>query len=314
METKRVTVPQAEEILGLYHPVLDHGYIALTDYMGGDDLIEANARVSYQGGTRKVSDTRHLIRYLVAHAHGTPLEVVTFRFHVKCPIFVMRQWIRHRISSFSEMSGRYSVIDCEFYTPDAGDFALQSTDNKQGRGDLASNALYNDAANRWELGRDWQEETYSGLIEDGVARELARLDLPLSTYTEFIWTVNLRSLFNFLTLRTDSHAQLEIRKYANVIAGMVERVCPLAFEAWVDYEAAGQRFSHQEMQVLRYLVEAYTESDGSAMIAGNTAAVGSRGLETSFGLSKREVGELVAKLQPQERPSFPLDLTKVTTP
>jgi thymidylate synthase (FAD) len=185
-DTKRPTVPAAEEILGGYFPVLDHGFVALVDYMGSDEDIERAARVSYGYGTRKVSQTRGLIRYLRRHMHTTPSEMVELKFHVCMPIFVARQWIRHRTANVNEYSGRYSLMPLLFYTPARAEFALQSGDNKQGRLPVgADEALHREAVSRWEEARQQAGADYEWLVARDVARELARIDLPLSTYTQW---------------------------------------------------------------------------------------------------------------------------------
>lgn len=244
---------QINNLVGQYYPLLDHGFVGLQGVMGGDTEIEQFARVSYQKGTRKVTDTRGLIRYLVSMDHGSPLEAVEFSFHIRCPIFVARQWFRHRIGSFCEQSARYSVMQDLFYVPEAEELLGQSAANKQGREgepipDSGEAQGLIEATSRAAFG------DYQWLLDHGLTRELSRIVLPMNAYTEFYWKLNLRSLFNFLRLRCDSHAQREIRVYAEVIARMVEVACPLAFEAWMDYEYAAQSLSRMEMEVLR---EAY---------------------------------------------------------
>ncbi|NIP81529.1 MAG: FAD-dependent thymidylate synthase, partial [Gemmatimonadetes bacterium] len=217
-QTKRPTIAAAEEILGGYFPVLDHGFVALVDYMGSDEDIERAARVSYGYGTRKVSQTRGLVRYLRRHKHTTPSEMVELKFHVCMPIFVARQWIRHRTANVNEYSGRYSLMPLLFYTPGSDDFALQSADNKQGRLPRGADPeLYREAVQRWEATRRRAADDYEWLVGQDVARELARIDLPLSTYTQWYWKIDLHNLLHFLTLRADPHAQYEIRAYAEVM-------------------------------------------------------------------------------------------------
>jgi thymidylate synthase (FAD) len=310
-ETKRPTREAAEEILGGYFPVLDHGFIALVDYMGSDEDIERAARVSYGYGTRKVSQTRGLVRYLRRHWHTTPSEMVELKFHVCMPIFVARQWIRHRTANVNEYSGRYSLMPLLFYTPDPGDFALQSPDNKQGRkGEGAGSALYREAIERWERTRRQAGEDYEWLLGHDLARELARIDLPLSTYTQWYWKIDLHNLIHFLTLRADPHAQLEIRAYAEVMAGMLQRVAPLSYEAWIDYAFAAAPMSRGELAALRELVRAELHDDGATLTARDGSTLDADALR-GHGLSKREVRELAEKLQPSETPDFSLDLSRM---
>jgi thymidylate synthase (FAD) len=308
METKRPTTPAAEEILGQYYPVLDHGFVALVDYMGSDDSIERAARVSYGYGTRRGSQTRGLIRYLRRHCHTTPSEMVELKFHCCMPLFVARQWIRHRTANVNEYSGRYSLIPLLFYTPEPQHFALQSAHNNQGRAaEPANETLYAEATARWQRLRSEAAETYGWLVAEDIARELARIELPLSTYTQWYWKIDLHNLLHFLTLRVDAHAQLEIRAYAEVIAAMVRRVAPLSYEAWIDYDVTGVHLSGGELAALRALVDA--DESGVRPRAG-ASALGPEQL-ASHGLAPREVRELLAKLQLRPRPDFELDLSRM---
>ena len=324
--TKRPTTPAAEEILGGYFPVLDHGFVALLDYMGGDQAIERAARVSYGHGTRHVSRTRGLLRYLRRHLHTTPSEMVELKFHCAMPVFVARQWIRHRTASVNEYSGRYSLMPLLFYRPDEEQFALQSTANKQGRtqqlgfdqhGLAPGFPLYQGAIDRWNAAREQAAEAYGWLVKEDVARELARIDLPLSTYTQWYWKIDLHNLLHFLTLRVDAHAQWEIREYARVMAGMVKRVAPLSYEAWIDYQVAGARLSRGELEALSRLVS--VEEDGVAArgdgTPGEDDCAGAARLSDDdlggLGLSPREVRELKAKLAPGPVPEFDLDLAEM---
>jgi len=303
VETNRPTNPAAEEILGGYFPVLDHGFVALVDYMGSDGAVEQAARVSYGAGTRKVSQTRGLVRYLRRHRHTTPSEMVEFKFHCAMPMFVARQWIRHRTASVNEYSGRYSLMPLLFYTPPEEHFSLQSATNNQGRGDRARTELYRDARERWERIRAAAGEAYGWMVESDVAREIARIDLPLSTYTQWYWKIDLHNLLHFLSLRVDPHAQWEIRAFAEVMAGMVKRVAPLSYEAWVDYDLVGMSVSRGEREALARLLA--VRDDGVAARSG-VALCGDDLAE--LGLSGREVRELQAKLTAPGRPDFELDL------
>ena len=307
METKRPTVPAAEEILGGYFPVLDHGFVSLVDYMGTDDDIERAARVSYGYGTRKVSQTRGLIRYLRRHLHTTPSEMVELKFHCAMPMFVARQWIRHRMVSVNEYSGRYSLMPLLFYRPDAPEFALQSRSNRQGRAEPAPQDVYAEAMRRWEELRAAAADTYGWLIEEDVARELARIDLPLSTYTQWYWKIDLHNLLHFLSLRVDAHAQWEIQAYGRVMAAMLKRVAPLSFEAWIDYDVMGARLTGAERDVLARLL---TVEDEKIAAREDVAPIDMEAMKAS-GLSPREGRELIEKLQSPERPDFELDLAEM---
>jgi thymidylate synthase (FAD) len=291
VETKRPTNPAAEELLGRYFPVLDHGFVALVDYMGSDEDVERAARVSYGHGTRRTQATRGLVRYLRRHRHTTPSEMVELKFHCAMPIFVARQWVRHRSSSLNEYSGRYSLIPQLFYTPAPEHLQAQSDTNRQGRAGAALTALHPDVVARWERLRREAAATYEWLVQQDVARELARIDLPLSIFTQWYWKVDLHNLLHFLSLRADPHAQYEIRAYARVIAGMVKRVAPLTFEAWLDYEYGGAHLSRSELIALRTLVGV----SGDDLVAVPGARVSSDRL-TALGLAKREADELRAKL------------------
>ena len=304
MHTKRQTVAAAEEILGGYFPVLDHGFVALVDYMGSDAAIESAARVSYGAGTRRRSETRGLVRYLQRHAHTTPSEMVELKFHCAMPMFVARQWIRHRTASVNELSARYSLLPLLFYAPAAENFALQSKANNQGRQTQAAPAgLHAAALARWQRLREDAADAYGWLLGEDLARELARIDLPLSTYTQWYWKIDLHNLLHFLTLRVDEHAQWEIRAYGRVIAGMLQRVAPLAFEAWLDYDVLGARLSYAERLALAQLVDA--DDDG---LRGRASSAVDRQALAALGLSGRERRELIAKLEPPSRPDFGLDL------
>ncbi len=307
METKRPTTPTAEEILGGYFPVLDHGFVSLVDYMGSDEDVERAARVSYGYGTRKVSQTRGLVRYLRRHAHTTPSEMVELKFHCAMPIFVARQFVRHRTANINEYSGRYSLMPLLFYQPEAKQFALQSRVNNQGReASPAPETLYGEAIHRWAELRDSAADTYSWLVGEEIARELARIDLPLSTYTQWYWKIDLHNLLHFLKLRVDPHAQWEIQEYGRVMAGMLQRVAPLSYEAWLDYDVLGGRMSAGELEVLRGLLDPDPEG-GSITASGVATADDSK----AAGLSPREIRELMDKLSPVERPDFGLDLTQM---
>jgi len=323
MNTRRPTSPAAEEILGGYFKVLDHGFVSLVDYMGSDEDIERAARVSYGYGTRKASATRGLIRYLRRHRHSTPTEMVELKFHCAMPMFVARQWVRHRTANINEYSGRYSLMPLLFYTPQRDDFAKQSTTNNQGRAGEAEAEVYAATVARWNALRGEASDLYTSMLQEDVARELARIDLPLSTYTQWYWKIDLHNLLHFLTLRVDEHAQYEIREFARVMAGIVKRVAPLSYEAWIDYDLCGTSLSRGDREALARLLEAdgegvrvrgaggATGADGAAGAAGaGQGSVDAAELE-EFGLSSREIAELAAKLNPGPVPDFELDLSQM---
>jgi thymidylate synthase (FAD) len=247
----RVTVPGEDNVLDKEIPCLDHGFVRLVDYMGSDESIVQAARVSYGKGTKKVRQDRGLIRYLLRHQHTSPFEMVEFKFHCKMPIFVARQWIRHRTASVNEYSLRYSrAIDC-FYIPAPEQIRLQSKTNRQGRSEenvpaeLQQKVL---AILKDHAEKSWAD--YEEFEKMDVARELARMHLPLSLYTEWYWKIDLSNLLHFLKLRLDIHAQYEIRIYAEAIAGIVRQIVPMTWEAFDDYVLSAQTFSHQEMELL----------------------------------------------------------------
>jgi len=302
-QTQRSTIPAAEEILNLYFPVLDHGFVALIDYMGGDEDIERAARVSYGTGTRKTTQTRGLIRYLRRHKHTTPSEMVELKFHCAMPIFVARQWIRHRTANVNEMSGRYSLLPMIFYTPPPDQLRSQSTKNRQGRApDPLPVDLREEAYRRWENLRRESVDAYEWMNEHEVAREIARIDLPLSTYTQWYWKIDLHNLLHFLTLRVDSHAQWEIQQYGRAMAGMLKRVAPISYEAWIDYEVCGARFSRLEMNLLRQAIR--FDEQGRPELASSPKDA------DDSGLTSREVEEFLEALRPTGAPpDFELDLS-----
>lgn len=245
-------VPEAEEILDKEYPVLDKGFVRLVDYFGGDQRIVQSARVSYGEGTKTVSQDGALIDYLLRHQHTSPFEQVVLTFHLKMPIFVARQWVRHRMGRMNEVSGRYSIMKDEFYVPSDKDIAPQSTDNKQGRCEEAfPKEQAEEIRKELEKGQEESYKIYSALVEKGLAREIARIDLPLALYTEFYWQMDLHNLFHFLKLRLDSHAQLEIREYAKVILEICKKVAPMATGSFINHMDTAVNFSGEEMEALR---------------------------------------------------------------
>lgn len=275
--TRRATAPGAEEWLGVPIEVLDQGFLYLVDYMGNDEAIEQAARVSYGAGTRQVQETRGLIRYLLRHQHTTPFEMIEVKFHAKMPIFVARQWIRHRTANVNEMSARYSVLPDEFYVPEDEVIQLQSTDNKQGRGEQADEETRRDVRRFLKMDAHQAYEHYTEMIEAGAARELARANLPVSIYTEWYWKIDLHNLMHFLKLRLDSHAQYEIRVFGEAMAQIVGESFPLAWEAFEDYVLYSERFSRQELEVLKCFLEVNRNSSGvpeAQILSGAIEAVG----------------------------------------
>ena len=257
--------------------VLDKGFVRLVEVMGSDASVVQAARVSYGEGTKTVREDAALIDYLMRHRHTSPFEMVEFKFHVKAPIFVVRQWFRHRTASVNEVSGRYSVLKEEFYEPSA--WRRQAKDNKQGsEGEFADGeALALLKGVEWEAYR-----AYQALLEKGIAREMARMVLPLNLYTEFYWKQDLHNLFHFLALRLDPHAQLEIRQYAKAIAEIVKAHVPLAWQSFEEHVLRGAHLSRAELEALRRLLtpEAYEEALRALGLSGSRVR---EALEKVFG-------------------------------
>ncbi len=292
--TRRATVPALEEILFEPLAVLDHGFIRVIDYMGDDGAIVQAARVSYGRGTKKTSEDRGLINYLMRHRHTTPFEMCEIKYHVKLPIFVARQWIRHRTANVNEYSARYSILDNEFYLPAPEHMAAQATTNRQGRGEPLSGAA---AASVLDLLRKEAERAYHSYAEllnedmegsprdptrPGLARELARMNLSLNFYTEWYWKTDLHNLLHFLELRADPHAQYEIRAYAEVMLGTLERWVPMTYAAFLDYRKNAALISAKGLAVIRRLI------------------AGEKVEQADSGLSPREWRELMALLAKPE--------------
>ena len=254
-QTLRAVSEGMEAHLYRAHPVLDHGFIRVIDYMGDDSAIVQAARVSYGAGTKHVQNDEGLIRYLMRHWHSTPFEMCEIKLHVKLPVFVARQWIRHRTANVNEYSARYSILDREFYIPSPEQLAAQSTVNNQGRGEVLTGEeaarvleLLKSDANR---AYDHYEAMLSQEGQQGLARELARMNLPANIYTQWYWKVDLHNLFHFLRLRADPHAQYEIRVYAEAIAACVKDWVPLAYAAFEDYRMGGVTLSAKAIAVLK---------------------------------------------------------------
>ena len=293
--TKRVTVTELEEVLYEAIPALDHGFIRVVDYMGDDTSIVQSARVSYGKGTKQVSTDSGLIRYLMRHWHSTPFEMCEIKYHVKLPIFIARQWIRHRTANVNEYSARYSILDKEFYLPSANNLAAQSTSNRQGRGEILEGEQAKDVL---ELLKDDAERTYANYelmlnekydgstIDEnkkGLARELARMNLTLNTYTQWYWKTDLLNLMNFLRLRADRHAQYEIRVYADIMLDTLKKWVPITYDAFMDYRVGGTEVSSKGKTIIKKLIEGKNIS-----------------LDES-GLSKREWNELMLAFELKDK-------------
>jgi thymidylate synthase (FAD) len=289
--TRRPTVPALEEVLLEPMPVLDHGFVRVIDYMGDDSAIVQAARVSYGRGTTQLRDDRGLIRYLVRHRHSTPLEMCELKLHVKLPIFVARQWIRHRTANVNEYSARYSILDREFYLPEPAQLAAQSSTNRQGReqplapeqAQAVLELLRADAQRCYdhyeELLNEGEDEQPLRPGEPQLARELARMNLTLNFYTQWYWKIDLHNLLHFLSLRMDAHAQYEIRVYAEAMGALVKRWVPHAWEAFCDYRLEAASLSRQELLAVK------------ALLRGESPDY------RALGLSAREQRELCQKLE-----------------
>ena len=294
-KTKRVTAPELEKILYDAIPILDHGFVRVVDYMGDDTSIVQAARVSYGKGTKKVSTDSGLIKYLMRHWHSTPFEMCEIKYHIKLPIFIARQWIRHRTANVNEYSARYSILDKEFYLPDSDHLAAQSQINRQGRGDVLKgeqakkvlDLLKNDAEQTYKNYEEMLNQRYDGSIIDdgkvGLARELARMNLTLNTYTQWYWKTDLLNLMNFLRLRADHHAQYEIRTYADAMLDTVKKWVPITYEAFMDYRVGGTEISSKGKIVIQ------------KMISGEKISI------EESGLSKREWNELMSAFGLKEK-------------
>jgi thymidylate synthase (FAD) len=249
-------VEAADAILDQEFKVHDRGFIRLVDYLGSDARIVQAARVSYGAGTRTIREDAALIDYLLRNEHTSPFEQVVLTFHIKMPVFVARQWIRHRMARVNEISGRYSVMKDEFWLPEPTVLAKQSKDNKQGRADKPLGAAEAESViTALRAGQQAAYAEYIKLVDGGLAREIARVNLPLSLYTEWYWQMDLHNLFRFLTLRLDSHAQKEIRDYAAVILVLTEKVCPLACSSFRRHFLEGTRLSSDELSALRGMLD-----------------------------------------------------------
>ncbi len=257
--TKRAISEGMEERLFIAHEVLDHGFIRVVDYMGNDSSIVQAARVSYGEGTRKSRDDKSLINYLIRHWHSTPFEMCELKLHIKLPVFVARQWIRHRTANVNEYSARYSILDKEFYIPEKVNLASQSSSNNQGRGEPLEDQEATKVINTLKTDSNRCYENYQDMLSNekqkGLARELARMNLPMNIYTQWYWKTDLHNLFNFLRLRYDKHAQFEIRAYAEIICHITKAWVPLAYEAFEEYQLNNEQFSASALSCLKRLLD-----------------------------------------------------------
>jgi len=288
--TRRATVPALEEILYQPLPVLDHGFVRVIDYMGDDAAVVQAARVSYGKGTKKVNEDAGLIKYLMRHWHSTPFEMCEIKYHVKLPIFVARQWIRHRTANVNEYSARYSILDKEFYLPSPENLAVQSAINRQGRGEVLDakqakqvlDLLREDSERCYRGYQEMLNENEAGAVIDpskqSLARELARMNLNLNYYTQWYWKNDLHNLMHFLRLRADAHAQYEIRVYADAMLETLKRWTPLTYAAFVEYRAGAAHISATGLAIIKRMLN------------------GEKVTQETSGLSKREWAELMAML------------------
>ncbi|MDG7052304.1 MAG: FAD-dependent thymidylate synthase [Wolbachia endosymbiont of Alcedoecus sp.] len=253
--TKRITVKEIDEILYEEHKVLDHGFIRVVDYMGSDSAIVQAARVSYGKGTKQISQDEALIKYLMRHHHTTPFEMCEIKFHVKLPIFVARQWIRHRTANVNEYSARYSILDNEFYIPRPEQVAKQSDNNKQGSGEAFDSHTSKEIIDSLTNDSNLVYSHYERFIQQGLAREIARTNLMLNYYTQFYWKIDLHNLLHFLKLRADKHAQYEIRVYAEVMLDIIKKWVPMAYSAFVEYCLESVCISRTGLEVVRKLIK-----------------------------------------------------------
>ncbi len=291
-ETLRPINRGAEEWMGAVVPVLDHGFVYLVDYQGTDQSIEEAARVSYGEGTRKTSETKGLLRYLMRNEHTSPFEMADIKFHAKMPIFVARQWVRHRTASLNEYSARYSVVKDEFYIPEPSVISVQSTDNKQGRGGVLSPEKSEEVIIKLQDFYRSSNDLYTLLLDEnggyGLARELARTVLPVASYTEWYWKTNLHNMLHFLKLRMDPHAQYEIREYANAMAEVIKDSFPITWEAFSDYQLNATKITGPEKVIIvdmlkkRGVIFSAAEVDQTAKNSGLK--------------NKREIEELTDKI------------------
>lgn len=282
--------PAIEEIIEKEFPCLNHGFVRLIDFMGSDEAVVRAARVSYGEGTKKTRQDRGLIRYLMRHQHTTPFEMVEFKFHCKMPIFVARQWIRHRTASVNEYSLRYSKAINQFYIPAESELKLQTQTNRQGRAaETLTPSQQQEILDILQTGVHQAWDDYEKMEASGLSRELSRISLPLSLYTEWYWKIDLHNLLHFLKLRLHAHAQYEIRVYAQIMADIVQTVVPISWEAFEDYILHANSFSRQELTLIRQA------------LAQSNQEINWEKLTENSDLSKREISEFLDKIEPTEK-------------
>ena len=285
-----------------YLPLWDHGFVGLKDVMGNDKAIADAARVSYGDGTKSVNEDRGLIRYLMRHQHSTPFEMVVFKFHLKIPIFVMRQHVRHRMASINEYSGRYSLMTDEFYIPPTERMKSQSKANKQGSGETLvgselDRALEIISYNSKKIYDDYESLIFSDESHQGLARELARIILPVNNYTELYWKIDLKNLFHYIKLRSDSHAQEEIQMLSNSIGTFVKKLCPVAWEAFEDYWQYSANLSRMEQNLLHDIFKYSNQNNLSVAQSYHKIKLNLKenGMPQTYNLSNRELKEFELK-------------------
>jgi thymidylate synthase (FAD) len=277
--TIRPIAPALEEMMYKALPVLDHGFVRVVDYMGTDESIVQAARVSYGKGTKKVTEDQGLINYLMRHRHTTPFEMCEIKYHIKMPIFVARQWIRHRTANVNEFSARYSLVEDTFYIPELKDICSQSVINNQGRGETIDPQKAKEFQQRFQDHAKASYAHYEDMLDSNVARELARVNLPLNTYTEMYWKIDLHNLLHFLSLRADSHAQYEIRVFAEVMLETLKAWVPMTYDAFMNNRMEGAHFSKAALDVIGKMIK------------------GEKVEQADSGLSKREWSEVMGSLK-----------------
>ena len=277
-----------------YIKIHDHGFVGLVDHMGSDAAIVEAARVSYQTGTKATRTDRALIRYLMRHKHTSPMEMCEVKLHIRAPIFVLRQWLRHRTARVNEESGRYSEIREMFFSPALGDLAPQSLDNKQGREGEFPLHKQKAIRNVIDANNEYSYASYKALLAEDLARELARITLPLTTYSSLYWKIDLHNLLHFLTLRTGSHAQKEIRDYADAILEIIRPLFPYAVEAWEDYQQQAKMLSRMDLDLLAALIR--RSNIKTQWVDMVEEARGEKVLAEKFGMSGRELRDFVLLL------------------